>query len=219
MTSGKQIKANHRNAQNSTGPRTAAGKLTGSKNSVKHGLLSGDIVIKDESGIEFAEFRRRLCSELAPVGELEQLLADRIIASFWRLKRVGKIEIELLDNMSSFQSRKLDGKRSSDDIPRMKIIKNYEGGRTEVVTSGGSSKAKAASDSKDAPPNKMSLGQAVHADFAGPNTLGKFRRYEAHIDRTLYKALHELQRLQAARLGHKVSAPIAIDIDVSKGGG
>ena len=51
---------------------------------------------------------------------------------------------------------------------------------------------------------------------AGPNTLGKFRRYEAHIDRTLYKALHELQRLQAARLGHKVLAPLAIDVDVSK---
>ena len=53
-------------------------------------------------------------------------------------------------------------------------------------------------------------------DFVGPNTLGKFRRYEAHIDRTLYKALHELQRLQAVRLGHKVSAPLAIDIDISK---
>jgi len=57
---------------------------------------------------------------------------------------------------------------------------------------------------------------SVHAYFAGPNTLGKFRRYEAYIDRTLYKALHELQRLQAARLGHKVAAPLAIDVDISK---
>ena len=65
-------------------------------------------------------------------------------------------------------------------------------------------------------PDEILLGQAVHADFAGPNTLGKFRRYEAHNDRTLYKALHELQRLQAARLGHKVAAPVAIDIDISK---
>ena len=62
----------------------------------------------------------------------------------------------------------------------------------------------------------MSLGRAVHADFAGSNTLGKFRRYEAHIDRKLYKALHELQRLQAVRLGRKVSAPLAIDINVSR---
>lgn len=44
----------------------------------------------------------------------------------------------------------------------------------------------------------------------------KFRRYEAHIDRTLYKALHELQRLQAVRHGHKFPVPLAIDIDVSK---
>ena len=217
MTSNKQIIANRKNAQSAAGPRTDAGKLTASKNSVKHGLLSGDIVIKEESGVEFAEFRQRLCVELSPVGELEQLLADRIIASFWRLKRVCRIEIELLNNMSSFQSKKPDGKRSSDDIPRMKIIKNYEGGRTEVVTSGGSPKVGSSSDSKDVQPDKMSLGQAVHADFAGPNTLGKFRRYEAHIDRTLYKALHELQRLQAARFGQKVAAPVAIDIDISKG--
>jgi len=215
MTSEKQIIANRKNAQGSTGPRTSNGKLKVSKNAVKHGLLSNDIVIKDESDAEFIEFRQRLYSELAPVGELEQLLADRIIASFWRLKRVGKIEIQLLNNMSSFQLRSPDAKRSSSDIPTMQLTKTYEDGRTEVVTSGGSSKAKGVSDSKD-DSEEMSLGQAVHADFAGPNTLGKFRRYEAHIDRTLYKALHELQRLQAARLGHKVAAPLAIDIDVSK---
>jgi len=62
----------------------------------------------------------------------------------------------------------------------------------------------------------MSLGRAVHVDFAGSNTLGKFRRYEAHINRTLYKALHELQRLQAARLGRKVFAPLAIDVNISR---
>lgn len=214
MTSNKQIIANRNNAKNSAGPMTSEGKLTVSKNAVKHGLLSTDIVIKDESGSEFTDFRQKLYIELAPVGELEQLLADRIIASFWRLKRVCRIEVQLLNNMSSFQLKKPDGKSSS-DIPTMQITKTYEGGRTEVVTPDHSSKAKASSDSKD-DSDQMSLGRAVHADFSGPNTLGKFRRYEAHIDRTLYKALHELQRLQAVRLGQKVAAPIAIDIDVSE---
>lgn len=53
-----------------------------SRNSVKHGLLSKDIVIKNENESEFVKFRQSLYLELAPAGELEQLLADRIIASF-----------------------------------------------------------------------------------------------------------------------------------------
>ena len=208
MTSEKQIQANRRNSQSSTGPRTTVGKLNVSRNSVKHGLLSKDIVIKNESESEFVRFRQSLYLELAPAGELEQLLADRIIASFWRLKRVGKIEVELLNNLSSFQ---IIGPAQS-PVPVMKLTKTYEDGSTEIVTSGASVKA----DSEDDSPDEMSLGQAVHADFSGTNTLGKFRRYEAHIDRTLYKALHELQRLQAVRLGHKVSVPLAIDVNVSR---
>jgi hypothetical protein len=39
-------------------------------------------------------------------------------------------------------------------------------------------------------------------------------RYEATLDRALYKALHELQRLQAARAGKQVEPPAAIDISV-----
>ena len=43
-----------------------------------------------------------------------------------------------------------------------------------------------------------------------------FFRYETMLERSIYKALHELQRIQAARAGEKPSAPIAIDVDVSK---
>lgn len=40
-------------------------------------------------------------------------------------------------------------------------------------------------------------------------------RYEAAIERGIYKALHELQRIQSARAGERLPAPIAIDVDVS----
>lgn len=42
-----------------------------------------------------------------------------------------------------------------------------------------------------------------------------YLRYEIAIENRLYKALHELQRLQSARNGEKVPPPIALDIDVS----
>ena len=42
--------------------------------------------------------------------------------------------------------------------------------------------------------------------------IGKLHRYEAHIERSLFRSLHELQRLQATRQGQAVPAPIASDI-------
>ena len=44
-------------------------------------------------------------------------------------------------------------------------------------------------------------------------------RYETSIERSLYKALHELQRLQAARAGRKVIPPVAVDVNVDSGEG
>ena len=37
-------------------------------------------------------------------------------------------------------------------------------------------------------------------------------RYETTIERSLFRAMHELQRLQAARAGQYVSAPVVVDV-------
>jgi hypothetical protein len=48
------------------------------------------------------------------------------------------------------------------------------------------------------------------------NAFSKLSRYETTIERGLYKALHELQRLQAARAAAgSVSPPLAVDVDIS----
>jgi hypothetical protein len=46
------------------------------------------------------------------------------------------------------------------------------------------------------------------------DTLQKVSRYEAHLSRQLYQALHELQRLQAGRAGQPVPPPAALDVTV-----
>lgn len=43
----------------------------------------------------------------------------------------------------------------------------------------------------------------------------KVNKYEISIERSIYKALHELQRLQSMRNGDRLPAPFAVDIDVS----
>ena len=63
---------------------------------------------------------------------------------------------------------------------------------------------------------EKTLGEALSYDFSNNDTYGKLIRYEASIERGIYKALHELQRIQAARNGEKPPAPIAVDVDVSK---
>jgi hypothetical protein len=47
--------------------------------------------------------------------------------------------------------------------------------------------------------------------------LTKISRYEAHLERCLYRALHELQRLQAARVG-LLAPPLAVDVTLVGGG-
>jgi hypothetical protein len=46
------------------------------------------------------------------------------------------------------------------------------------------------------------------------NTLGTITRYESHLSRQMLQALHELQRLQATRVGKPVPPPAALDVTV-----
>jgi hypothetical protein len=60
------------------------------------------------------------------------------------------------------------------------------------------------------------LGRTFARVANGANTFSKLSRYETTIERGLYKALHELQRLQAARgAGNGSPPPVAVDVDVS----
>jgi len=57
---------------------------------------------------------------------------------------------------------------------------------------------------------------ALRDMLAGDET-EKIMRYETAIERQIYRALHELIRLQMARRGEKPPAPVAIDLEVSQG--
>src|SRR5688572_776602 len=92
MTSDKQIDANRQNALKSTGPKTPEGKTAVRLNALKHGLLSRETLLPGEDEAALREWGERLREELQPVGELENLLVDRIISAYWRLSRLGRVE-------------------------------------------------------------------------------------------------------------------------------
>ena len=92
MTSDRQAEANRQNADKSTGPRAPEGKAAVRLNALKHGLLSQEVLLPDENEEALQELGERLRSELQPVGELENLLVDRILSLIWRLRRLGRVE-------------------------------------------------------------------------------------------------------------------------------
>ena len=80
MSTKAQTKANKKNAQKSTGPRTAEGKAVVSKNAVKHGLFAAEAVITGEDPAEYEACRDHFLAELVPVGAVETMLAERFVS-------------------------------------------------------------------------------------------------------------------------------------------
>lgn len=103
MLSDAKLQANRANAARSTGPRTPEGKANSARNSVRHGLLAEHLLLPDEDAAEMDQFRAALLSELEPVGEVEHVLAERVVTTSWRLRRAHRIEAALL------QAHRFDG--------------------------------------------------------------------------------------------------------------
>jgi hypothetical protein len=92
MTSTAKIEANRRNAQQSTGPRTAEGKAASSRNALRHGLASQQLILFDETEEAFEQFHGELRAAHAPVDAAEAALVERIAVAHWRLRRVWRAE-------------------------------------------------------------------------------------------------------------------------------
>lgn len=60
------------------------------------------------------------------------------------------------------------------------------------------------------------MARGIIADMISSESMDRLLRYETSIDKGIFKAFHELQRIQAQRQGEKITAPIAIDVDVSQ---
>ena len=83
-----RLAANRANALKSTGPKSEEGKEASRRNSLKHGLTGGGVVIPGEDAADVAREAAALRAELAPDGApMARLLADRVATLSVRLKR------------------------------------------------------------------------------------------------------------------------------------
>jgi len=184
MTTEKQIVANRRNALKSTGPRTPKGKTIVSQNALTHGLLADRILIYDENPDEFKIFYQSILRDLAPVGTMEILLAERIIVFFWRLKRAGRMESAIIDDLCVDQN-------TDDHLAVPARTANLYFAAMHPLASD--------FDYSLPTPKSSLFGRMARQDFTGSNLITRLLRYEGEMDRGLHKTILELQKLQYIR--------------------
>lgn len=271
MISQKQLLANRQNALRSTGPRTEAGKSIASQNAIRHGLRAENTVIPGEDAEEFNELRQLLLDDLDPEGPLEVCLSDRIILGFWKLRRAGCIETEILSDLHRDlvkQHQRRQEQIEADEQRRLeklalqqeyrdppegpsdyeKTLAAWEGSeqaqmirenrwpadpghptpeeamktfirdhslqlRQEhrvrlmekislgLVTIPGMEPQAPQESCEPHNPEPPGMSQIFQKDITGSRILNWFHVYEGRIERSLYKALTELQKLRILRSG------------------
>jgi len=177
MASKKQINANRKNAQKSTGPKTDQGKAAVSQNAVKHGLFA-ESVIKGENEADYEAFHDNFLAELDPAGAVELMLAERVVSLAWRLKRAERMQNQAIDVTIARDEPSPLSKRLHECLPKDLQEIDY--------------------DTRAAGP-ELVLGRSVIRDFANSRVLDRLILYERRMENSMIKIMRELERRQLIR--------------------
>jgi hypothetical protein len=126
MATEKQIQANRRNAQRSTGPVTELGKAVAKFNSLKHGMTAGTTVLPYEDADSYAELRESFVATYNPANAVEAALVETVVNSYWRLLRIRRVETATITlGIRGLKKRnKLDIEPRTDDDMALAVLLN-----------------------------------------------------------------------------------------------
>ena len=172
MSTQKQINANRKNAQKSTGPKTVEGKAAVSQNAVKHGLFTDSLVF-GENEADFEAFHNEMLAELNPVGAVETTMTERIISLWWRLKRAEHMQKQTFEDMIV---RKVTNRTS-------RRCREYD-----IADQG------LRPDDPEYALDGLALGRIATKDFAYCRVLDRMLMYERRIESSLIKSTKELRK-------------------------
>lgn len=212
MASPQKIAANRKNSTHSTGPRTRYGKARSAANSVKHGLTSmKPVLISGEDPAAFEIYLAGFEDDFCPVGVVEMSLVHRLALVGWRMMRAERMEGELLERAiheeiveqiegPAVPNFKLPARLAAELLPNpspedLEILRRRAGESQDRIS-------------------KMSVGSSFARLSSGGDLFGRLLRYESSLERSFFRTLHELERIQRRRLGEAVDAPKVVDVDV-----
>ena len=143
MGTAAQNAANRRNAEKSTGPRSAAGKIVSATNALRHGAYASTAAAiprgrfaEDQADVD--AYLEGIIRSLSPRDDLELAQANRIARYFLQYRRLGVLEAEALAGDTSDESN-LDfiatiDHRSVDDVGRERAAYRALNSALEKVT-------------------------------------------------------------------------------------
>ncbi len=138
-TSQKQIDANRRNAQDSTGPKTPRGKMKSSANALKYEFLSRELMnssaMSEEEKKEFRKYRKDLFLHREPEGPIESGLLHRYAVNQFRLQRIIRAENGELERSTQIVQGKFFGDNVQPYLDEGEKIQNSTYDSWEAVPS------------------------------------------------------------------------------------
>ncbi len=184
---------------------------------MKHGLLAADLVVRDEDPVEFTRVLESLVDELQPQGPLEEQLVERVAACMWRLRRLYRIEAGIFahESLTIELDRARDEARSCEEYVDEYSFESSEEMRITDEERYNQATARIEKTARLLKEETLALGIAFKQDANNAGAISKLSRYEAAIERSLYRARHELQRVQAAREDGQSPRSIAVDVTVN----
>jgi hypothetical protein len=213
MTTERQKAANQANARHSTGPLTQRGKAVVRLNALRHGLLARDVVLPGESADAFEELLSQVRAEFAPVGPIEELLVDRLVKIMWWFCRLDRVETALFDwRVRVLKVSQLSAEVNSYVKP---ALSDSFGTYITDETAHTEAQEALARAAQERDGDDVFLGRALDADAKEADALSKLSRYEKSLERSLFRTLEELRRLQDRR---SRPAPPILDVAALVGG-
>ncbi len=94
MSTLRQIEANRRNAQKSTGPASVTGKAVSSMNALKTGIHAKSLILPTEKLADLEELIEEYYRHHQPASPEARLLVDDLITCEWTLRRLGAAETQ-----------------------------------------------------------------------------------------------------------------------------
>ncbi len=95
MSTLRQIEANRRNAQKSTGPTSVAGKAASSMNALKTGIHAKSLILASEKLADLEQLIAEYYHRHAPTSPEARLAVDELIHCEWLLRRYRAAETQM----------------------------------------------------------------------------------------------------------------------------
>jgi len=119
MTSFRQIEANRRNAQLSTGPVTEDGKRKSRQNALRHGLTAETVIDALEDAEDYAAFEMAVTADYDAQSAVERELVLRLASLLWRLRRATAIESGLFKIQAKHLLQFRQGRQAHRERPQI----------------------------------------------------------------------------------------------------